>query len=163
MIGILCERFIADEMNGDIARWLRILGYDCEYLTGENEIDQKILEIAEREDRTVLTADKGLIKQCFKRDIKVILTRGDKREEKMVHLKSMLDLDLSLRHPPRCTVCNALLEKVGMEEIEGKIPKGLTDRYKNFWICSNCGKAYWEGSHWKNILKIIKRVETSPP
>jgi uncharacterized protein with PIN domain len=158
----LSERFVADEMNGDIARWLRILGYDCEYLLGEKDLDEKILEIAERDDRTVLTADKGLIYKCIKRDIKAILTRGERREEKIGYLRNRLGLDLSLKRPPRCSICNALLKRVGREEVEGKAPAGITDRYRNFWICPPCGKAYWEGSHWKSILRILGKVEAEP-
>ncbi|MFN4046405.1 MAG: Mut7-C RNAse domain-containing protein, partial [Acidilobaceae archaeon] len=24
-----------------------------------------------------------------------------------------------------------------------------------FYLCTKCGKAYWEGSHWRNIRRVI--------
>ncbi len=46
------------------------------------------------------------------------------------------------------------------EEIEknDNIPKNAKSRYKEFYICVNCGKIYWFGSHWTNIMKFNKML-----
>ena len=51
-------RFICDEMFGSLARWLRIMGHDVLYLKDID--DDAIIEVANREDRFILTRDKDL-------------------------------------------------------------------------------------------------------
>ncbi len=43
--------FLADEMLGRLAKWLRLLGYDTKYVRGIPDSD--LLDIAESEDRVV--------------------------------------------------------------------------------------------------------------
>lgn len=33
----------------------------------------------------------------------------------------------------------------------GDVPFGVIDIQEQFFACDNCGKVYWEGSHWKRI------------
>ena len=56
-------KFIADEMLGRLARWLRILGSDVLYL---NASDDELLLITEKEKRTLLTRDINLFKKAVK-------------------------------------------------------------------------------------------------
>ncbi len=51
-------KFIADVMVGKLARWLRVLGLDVSY--SNNYEDDEIIDIAESEDRVILTRDTGL-------------------------------------------------------------------------------------------------------
>ena len=52
------RRFVADVMLGRLARWLRALGYDTLYY--RDAPDSRLLGIALREARTLLTRDAGL-------------------------------------------------------------------------------------------------------
>lgn len=45
-------------MLGTLAKWLRIMGYDAAYAEKGN--DNEIIELAEREDRVLLTRDREL-------------------------------------------------------------------------------------------------------
>jgi uncharacterized protein with PIN domain len=51
-------KFIADEMVGKLARWMRLAGCDTVY---RNPIsDKELVEIAQRENRIILTRDRKL-------------------------------------------------------------------------------------------------------
>ena len=152
-------KFIADGMNGDLARWLRILGYDCLYFNLEGErADLEIMRIAQEENRVILTADRLLLEKCKKKGIKVIFTKGKDIVEKLAIIIKEFNLPRELRHPPRCTICNSPLKEATADEVKDKIQyKGLLNRYSKFWICNSCGKIYWEGSHWRRIMETIRR------
>ena len=61
----------------------------------------------------------------------------------------------------RCTVCNGDLKTVGLDEVKDKIPEKVVKFHKEFWLCTNCGKIYWEGGHWKNITKTYEELKKS--
>ncbi|MFQ6086093.1 MAG: Mut7-C RNAse domain-containing protein [Candidatus Bathyarchaeia archaeon] len=152
-------KFIADEMNGDLARWLRIMGYDCLYLTGEGNMDVRIIDEAKRRKRIVLTSDRDLFRKCLGEGVEAVYTSGGSREDRLANLIERLRLDASLgRRPLRCSLCNARLKKVGREEVSSKLPRELIERHGEFWTCPRCGKIYWEGSHWEEITKTIERA-----
>lgn len=144
-------------MNGDIARWLRILGYDCLYLKGTKNLDKKIVKEAKRRGRIVLTADRGLFRKCVSEGVKAFYTLGESREDRLAYLIQRLGLDTSLESRPiRCSLCNHRLRSIGNKEISGTLPPKLVERYNEFWICSKCGKVYWQGSHWVGIKRTIE-------
>ena len=152
-------KFIADGMNGDLARWLRILGYDCLYFNLEGDkADLEIIKIAERENRVVLTTDRLLLEKCRKRGTKAIFTMGKDVSEKLAIIIKELNLPRELRRPPRCSVCNNPLKEASPDEVKDKVPhKSLLSKYDRFWLCNACGKVYWEGTHWKRIMETIRR------
>lgn len=53
-------KFILDVHLGKLARYLRLLGFDCYYK--KNLDDADIVDIAEKQQRIILTRDKGLLK-----------------------------------------------------------------------------------------------------
>jgi uncharacterized protein with PIN domain len=63
--------FLVDAMLGNIARKLRIFGYDTLYL--KDTSDTSILGIAMREKRILLTRDKELFRRVIKEGIEGML------------------------------------------------------------------------------------------
>ena len=59
--------FLVDAMLGNIARKLRIFGYDTLYL--KDTSDSSVLGIASREKRILLTRDKELFRRVIKEGI----------------------------------------------------------------------------------------------
>jgi hypothetical protein len=57
----------------------------------------------------------------------------------------------------RCPICNGELIPISKEKLEG-IPKGVLLRYDDFYHCTNCGQIYWEGSHWKRLKQLDKKL-----
>ena len=152
-------KFIADEMNGDLARWLRIMGFDCLYITGKN-IDNILLEKTLSTDRILLTGDKELFRKVIKRGGKAIYTQGRSLEEKFESIIEKIDLSKWIgKLPYRCSICNEVLIKIKPEDLDDT-PEYVRERYEYIWYCKNCNKIYWEGSHWKKIKEMVKCIKS---
>ena len=42
--------------------------------------------------------------------------------------------------------------------ISNKVPEGVFEHTKDFWMCDNCKKIYWEGTHIKNLQKFTAKL-----
>jgi len=136
--------FVADEMLGDIAKWLRIMGYDVKYRRGRS--DHSLIEIA-RGGAILLTSDKDLHSRATRKGLVSVLVTGETIVDKLVTILGRFGLRPDLDNT-RCTVCGGTLR--------------LTENDKTgrtTWSCESCGKVYWKGSHWRNIAKTIESVE----
>ncbi len=152
----MIPRFIADEMNGDIARWLRIIGFDCIYIVGNN-LDEKLLEIAEKKKRILLTADRELYQQAIRRNIDALYTSGSDLVEKL--RKIFLELNLKQyigKIQYRCPICNSVLIKMESDLLD--LPPNVKKENQIVYYCPRCKKAYWKGSHWKNIRSVYRKL-----
>jgi len=136
--------FVADEMLGDVAKWLRIMGYDVRYKRGRS--DRSLVESAGK-GATLLTSDKDLHDQATRKGLNCILVTGDTTVEKLVVVLGRSGLRPRLE-ATRCTVCGGLLRLTQ-----------LSKRGKATWCCDSCGKVYWKGSHWRNMAKTVRAVE----
>jgi len=149
-------KFIADGMLGKLTRWLRLLGYDVKYL--KDCQDPKLIEIAKNEKRILLTKDLELYKRSKILNIQAVLLRGSCLEEDLAQLAKSGYIKLEVNfQSTRCPLCNAPLKIVNRTEVKNNIPAKILQSHDKFWICSNCGKIYWIGSHWNSIsLKLLK-------
>ncbi len=149
--------FIADSMLGDLARWLRMLGYDTLY--SRRLDDWRILQLAERDGRIIITRDRGLYMRARKRRLKAVLIDGNN----MVEILAKLALKTGLRldfdpSTTRCPYCNVRLEAITKAEALSLLPQKVVTTYDSFWKCPKCGRIYWQGSHWKTIREVLKNA-----
>ena len=137
-------KFVVDAMLKNIVSWLRILGYDVVYCGGE---DEEVLRIAREDDRIILTMDRGLALTSLRRGLKVMLITENDVSNILAKLamKYGISLDFDAKNT-RCPVCNHELYLAKTGE-------------RDEWICLNCGKKYWKGSHWRNISKTIEAAK----
>jgi hypothetical protein len=156
----MIPRFLCDEMNGDVARWLRIMGFDCKYIIGDN-LDEKLIEICRREGRVLITSDVELSIRASSRGIRCILTNGLNRSQKLRKIIDTYGLKDYIGRKFRCPKCNTILKKVNTDDIIDKIPLYVVETYDHVWECKGCGKIYWEGSHWRNISEYIEKLLSS--
>ncbi len=134
---------MVDEMLSRLGRWLRLLGQDVANPSGED--DRELLKRAKQEKRTLVTRDKGLAAACKNAGASCILIESSKLEEQLKEMaKHGIPLDIS---PMRCTICNSPLYKVEPSERET-------------WICEGCGKLYWQGSHWRRIEEMLRKLRS---
>ncbi|RLG86377.1 MAG: hypothetical protein DRO18_04480 [Thermoprotei archaeon] len=152
-------RFVVDTMLGDIARWLRVLGYDTLY--SRDFEDWKILKIAERDDRIIITRDVGLFRRALRRGLRAVLLDITEvpKELAKIALKTGIRLQVDFSRT-RCPHCNSPLRKVtNVAEIAPYVPPTVRYKYREFWFCDKCKKAYWVGNHWKTINKILEESQ----
>jgi uncharacterized protein with PIN domain len=152
-------KLLLDGMCGKLARWLRLLGFDAEY--SKDADDEALLSEAEKTGRVIITRDQDLYSRAVKRGLKCVLLTSTDHVENMK--KVLQELNAKIVLPPRetrCPLCNSPLREVGPDVVTALLPsEDLTKRYDRFWLCDRCKKAYWIGSHWRNIKKTLREVE----
>ncbi|MEB2837394.1 MAG: Mut7-C RNAse domain-containing protein [Desulfurococcales archaeon] len=151
-------RFIVDTMLGDLARWLRILGYDTHYSSRLE--DWEILRIAEEEGRVIVTMDKGLYSRARRRGLRAVLITTFHTPERLAELS--LRVPIRLEADPsrsRCPECNSPLVRVtDKSRLRGRVPPRALEAYDEFYVCPRCGRVYWIGSHWRNIRRVLEEA-----
>lgn len=150
--------FIVDAMLGNLAKKLRILGYDSKYFSSIE--DDKIISIAKNEKRIILTKDEQLTKIAEKQSTGFVLIRGNDESEQIIQINAKFKLDRFVidTNNSRCIVCNGKLESVEKFRVIGKIPEGVIEREKKFWMCDSCKKVYWEGTHFEKLQEFATKL-----
>ncbi len=155
-------KFLCDRMLRKLATWLRIAGYDTLYVADlEFDGDEDTYMVYNHTDRILLTRDKELFKRAKAVGRPAFLIKSDDVSMQMAELKEIgVRFELKME---RCSVCNTPLRRPSDEEAlevmrrEG-IREDLRKKYE-LWFCERCRKLYWMGSHWKNMMEFLKRVE----
>ena len=149
-------RFLLDGMLGSLARWLRICGYDAEYIRDAE--DDELIRRAMEENRILLTRDRALYRKALRMGLNAHFVEGESDAERLASVARRFTLTLK-PEGSRCPMCGLPLREVEREEVRGLVPEGTYNRYKRFWICTGCGRVYWRGSHWRRIVETIEEAE----
>lgn len=147
-------KFIADEMLGKLAKWLRILGYDTIYYCekGDNGLVQRALE----EDRIILTRDTELSERKLAR--KCLLIKSENFWEQFQQVIIELNLDTKSKLFTRCLVCNGELIYIKKESIKDQVPEYTYQTQTIFHKCPICEKIYWAGTHKDSMSGLINNL-----
>jgi uncharacterized protein with PIN domain len=147
-------QFILDVHLGKLARYLRLIGFDCYY---HNELtDKNIAEISLNEKRIILTRDKGILK--YNHVTHGYFLRSDNPREQLKEVIKRFDLKNSIKMFTRCMECNGELTNIPKEKIINELLDGTKNHYDHFFMCNNCSKIYWRGSHYKKMKSFINTV-----
>ncbi len=153
----MCDTsFIVDSMGGKIAKWLRILGCDTLYARPSLS-DSSLLDIAK--NRVLVTRDKELGYRVRKSGGNALLIPED-----VVEALALIseELSINLKIDPRatrCPFCNTKLLLVKRSVVAGKIPKEVANAHTKFLICPSCGKMFWFGTHYWNMLMTLAKIK----
>jgi uncharacterized protein with PIN domain len=150
--------FIVDAMLGNLAKKLRILGYDSKYFSSIE--DDKLIIIAKNEKRIILTKDEQLTKNAEKQNVDAILIRGNDELEQIAQINTKIKFERFVMdtNNSRCIACNGNLQPIERHRIIGKVPEGVLEREENFWMCDSCKKIYWEGTHFKKLQEFVNKL-----
>ena len=150
--------FIVDAMLGKLAKKLRLLGYDTAYSSDID--DEDLIRIAKNENRILITKDVQLARKAEKKQLKAIqITKSDEVEQFLqINEKIKLGKYEITGKNSRCPVCNGELENIEKNKILDKVPKGVLEYNQDFWMCKNCKKIYWEGTHIRNLQKFTEKL-----
>ena len=146
-----CTRFIADAQLGGLAKYLRMLGFDTLYDNGYT--DAQIARLSADEQRIVLTRDRALL--MHKRISHGCYVRGTRPRQQLEEIVSRLDLHRAIKPFSRCLRCNRELKPVAKEAIADRLPPTSASCYRRFWICDQCDRIYWQGSHWRRMEQFV--------
>ena len=151
--------FAVDRTLGRLARMLRLLGYDTVY--SPQITTAQLLEIARQGERAVLT--RGDAQKRFPGIANVISLKSEHPTEQFREVVRRFRLDARAGLWTRCTLCNALINKVEKATIESQVAPKVFQLYEEFYQCGGCGHIYWRGSHAERILKNLSSIlEESP-
>jgi uncharacterized protein with PIN domain len=140
-------RFVLDVHLGTLARRLRLLGFDTLYRNDYD--DAEIVAIAVRERRIILTRDVGILKH--KAVTHGYWLRSQKPDEQVSEVLDRFDLRGRIDPFARCTVCNGVVEEVPKARVVHLLHPDTAAAFKDFFQCRQCGKVYWEGSHYDGM------------
>lgn len=146
-------KFLADVHLGRVAKYLRLLGFDTLYFT--NIEDNKIIEIAKKDNRIVLTKDRIL---CERLGDLCYLVKEKKPIDQIKEIAKRFDLKKYAKPFTRCIKDNAILKDIEKEKIIERLPPKVKKYYNDFKICPKCGQVYWLGSHFEKMQKFIDDI-----
>lgn len=136
--------FLCDAMLGSLVTYCRLCGYDTAYaLDRDIEVDDRLLDVAEREKRTLLTRDRQLAARARAAgsgegseegsderrsggDSLLLESRDVRGQLRELHA-SGCELTMAER-PTRCGRCNAPLEAVEKERVRRRMHPAPTSR-----------------------------------
>jgi len=139
-------------MLGSLNRWLRICGFDTNYI--QNAPDEELLELAKNEGRVLLTRDVTLFRKALRAGQTAFLVEGEGDAGKLASVAVRFGLFLGVEMS-RCAACGGSLRSASKEYVRDFVPSGTYSAYDEFWVCGSCGKVYWRGSHWRNIVDTV--------
>jgi uncharacterized protein with PIN domain len=143
--------FLVDRTAGKLARWMRILGLDTDYIATCDI--PPIVKLARQSGRTVVTRNAGLVDRLGEG----ILLKSDALEEQVRQVVMTVGRE-NLAFFSRCSVCNVELDRIEKRNVEGRIPEHVYKTQDEFAICPACGRYYWQGTHWDKMKAEIERM-----
>jgi uncharacterized protein with PIN domain len=150
-------RFILDVHLGKLARSLRMLGFDTLY--ENNYSDALITNIAEKENRIVLTRDVGLLKN--RKITWGYWLRSQLPKEQLIEVIKRFNLQNAFQPLSRCLECNGKIWPVEKEKVLEQLPPKTRLYFQEFYQCSSCRRVYWKGSHYEKMVAFISKFQTS--
>ena len=153
-------RLMCDEMLQRLGKWLRAAGYDTA-IAARGDPDERVVDIAVREDRLLLTCDKRMLPLLEAAPLAWLMLESSKAADAVPVVERVLGIDMRPPHRwSRCLKCNVKLEDLARADLpaawEGRVPAG-----KDLYCCPSCDQVFWEGSHVRRLderLRVISSV-----
>ncbi len=157
-------KFVTDRMLGRLTRWLRLFGYDTLGITKQENEDDILLELAEKEGRILVSRDTMLIRKAIKKGISAYQIQSHNIMGQLKEIQKEFDIAFEPRMD-RCTLCNSMIRRVEANEIErikekDYVYQAMLSSGIEFWICDKCGQVYWLGKHWENIKEMVGELKS---
>lgn len=152
-------RFVLDVHLGQLAIYLRMLGFDTLYRN--DYADDELAAISSRERRILLTRDRGLLKRSIVSHGYCLRATQPRRQ--LLEVLRRFDLAAAITPFRRCLHCNSLLRPVDKNAIINRLPPKTAQYYDEFRCCPACDRIYWEGSHFQRMRQFIEQVLNPEP
>lgn len=146
--------FAADAHLGQLARRLRLLGFDTLF---DNDLgDVRLVAQSTDGGRVLLSRDRQLLMRA---DVRQGCHVPDRPlQAQLAYLAARFQLCIFARPFSRCMDCNGLLQPVTLAELDELPPAGVLEMQDAYWRCSGCGKLYWRGTHWRELSKLVTEL-----
>jgi uncharacterized protein with PIN domain len=147
-------RFVLDTHLGQLATYLRLLGFDSSY---RNDYDDAELAcISQEQQRVLLTRDRGLLKR--KSVVYGYCVRVNESRQQLIDVMRRYRLLAEICPWRRCLRCNGLLEPAEKAQVLDQLAPKTRLYYDVFQRCQACGQIYWQGSHHARMQAFVEGV-----
>lgn len=147
-------RFVLDTHLGQLASYLRMLGFDTLYRN--DYADDELARVSSQEGRILLTRDRGLLKRGAVTHGYCVRATDPRRQ--VVEVLRRFDLFGAVAPFRRCMRCNGVLEPVDKAAVAERLPPRVREDFEEFRRCWGCGQVYWKGSHYDRMRAFVARV-----
>jgi len=150
-------RFLCDPSLGGLARWLRAAGYEADWLRSATADP---LAEAHGRGAVLVTTDSRLATRMVSAEgePEVLWVPSSLRRGRQLGVV-LRDLGLEPREA-RCMACGGELRAVPKQDVAERIPPRTALWKDDYFLCSGCGRLYWQGTHWQ---RIAARLEGERP
>jgi uncharacterized protein with PIN domain len=147
--------FILDNHLGQLATYLRMLGFDSLYRNDYQ--DDELAQVSIQEGRVLLTRDRRLLmRKAIRRGYCIHQT--DPRLQAAEVLRRF-KLNQQVKPFQRCLRCNNPLQVVAKQDIIERLEPLTKKYYDEFRLCPACKQIYWKGSHFEHMQQMILEME----
>ena len=152
-------KFLVDANVGRLAKWLRVLGYDAEFV-GDVE-DNEIVRRALKEERIILTRDTRIMKRGIVASgrIKALLIVDDDPRAQFRQVVEAFGLRRQSKPFTLCLECNEPLVAASSEDVRDQVPAYVFSTQKEYSRCPRCGRIYWKGTHWQRMTEELDKLQ----
>lgn len=147
-------RFVLDTHLGQLAAYLRMLGFDTLYRN--NYPDDELARISSQEQRILLTRDRGLLKRGIV--VHGYYVRETDPQQQLIEILRRYQLTAGITPLRRCIRCNGLLHTVQKTDIADRLAPKTREFFDEFSMCAACDQIYWKGSHYEQMRLFIESV-----
>lgn len=154
----VASAFWCDAGLGGLARWLRAAGYRAWWDAAIDDDD--LLARAARDKAALLTTDSMLMERRLLRDRVIVAFWLPPT------LQIAEQLDLIFREfglsvgSPRCMSCGGELKPGDKQALRDQIPPRTFRWRDEYFVCADCGKLFWHGTHWEKIQTRLRQAKT---
>ncbi len=147
------KKFILTVDAQKLAKWLRLLGYDTKVIKSISLLN--LIRLAKKENRIVVSRSKEILNHPV--EFARIYIHSNQLDQQLAEIKSFLSLDQESVFA-RCPEDNDPLSDIDKAKILHLIPAKVAEIYDDFKICHKCGRVYWQGSHYNQIIQKLQTL-----
>lgn len=153
------RRFICDVHLGQLARYLRMLGFDTRYDTGYS--DPQLAQTSAEENRILLTRDVDLLKR---NRVQIgVFVRSQEPQEQLGEVVNRVGIGDGMDPFSLCLTCNVELGSASPQAIDEQVPPRAREAHNEFVQCPSCESVFWSGTHVERMQSLIETVIESLP
>jgi len=152
--------FMIDHMVIRLGKYLRIIGYDAEWVMGVRTHD--LIQRANETGRIFVTRNTHLAEQYPRVRYGIILSENDPALQFRI-LVEKLGLNTQNDLFSRCIRCNVILDLMADKSVaEALVHPNVYRRQEHFFRCPHCGTIFWHGSHVANTCRKLCISDSLP-
>jgi uncharacterized protein with PIN domain len=152
-------RFLCDPSLGGLARWLRAAGYEASV---DSQVPgHRLPDEALRRGVVLLTTETEVFERRIVAGGSLVLVWVPSALKMREQLRMVMhDLGLGLREA-RCMACGGALVPTPKEDVFARIPPRTAKWLDEYFVCADCDRLFWQGTHWERIAKTLAQAATS--